>query len=170
MRCLLGTAYICGRQLQHGTPILGGPPQPRLRAAIGLGGIPLTDALSQDLPVEAATWLAFYLCPGDHRFAIIDFKTDVLVGDNVLKVVHPAARRLSCAVPKAVTTYIQRLTTFVSTHNLLPRLHQLCMERNGDFTQEQAARLQSLDVARVCAMQRSDVINSQWDRSTIPRS
>jgi hypothetical protein len=43
--------------------------------------------VTPDLSTEAATWLAFSRCPGDHRFCILDFKTDILVGDNILKVV-----------------------------------------------------------------------------------
>jgi hypothetical protein len=42
--------------------------------------------------MEAATWMAFCHCPGDHRFAVLDFKTDTLVGDHILKVVRPAAQ------------------------------------------------------------------------------
>jgi hypothetical protein len=102
--------------------------------------------VTPDLPTEAATWMAFQRCPGDHRFAVIDFKTDALVGDHILKVVRPAARRLSCAVPRAVAQYIRHLTNFVSTHQLLPRLHQLYLAREGDFTPEQAKLLQGLDV------------------------
>jgi hypothetical protein len=47
--------------------------------------------VTPDLPTEAATWMAFQRCPGDHRFAVIDFKTEALVGDHILKVVRPAA-------------------------------------------------------------------------------
>jgi hypothetical protein len=52
--------------------------------------------VTTDLPTEAATWLAFERCPGDHQFSILDIKTDVLVGDNILKVVRPIARQLMC--------------------------------------------------------------------------
>ena len=55
-------------------------------------------------------------------------KTDVLVGDNILKVVRPVARHLSCTIPQAITKYIQHLTTSVTTHQLIQRLHQLYTE------------------------------------------
>jgi hypothetical protein len=79
--------------------------------------------VTTDLPTEAATWLAFARCPGDHRFAIVDIKTDALVGDNILKVVRPVARRLSCSIPDAVRKYNQLLCEFATTHELLPSLH-----------------------------------------------
>lgn len=44
-----------------------------------------------DLPVDAATWLAFMPHLGDHRFAVIDIKAEVLVGREVLKIVCPQA-------------------------------------------------------------------------------
>jgi hypothetical protein len=92
--------------------------------------------------------LAFARCPGDHRFAILDIKTDALVGDNILKVVRPVARRLSCSIPDAVRKYNQLLGEFATTHDLLPSLHRLYSARQGDFTPAQAECLQGLDVLR----------------------
>jgi hypothetical protein len=79
--------------------------------------------VTTDLLTEDATWLAFARCPGDHRFAIVDIKTDARVGDNILKVVRPVARRLSCSIPDAVRKYNQLLGEFATTHELLPSLH-----------------------------------------------
>jgi hypothetical protein len=33
--------------------------------------------VTPDPPTEAATWLAFRRCPGNHQFALLDFKTEV---------------------------------------------------------------------------------------------
>jgi hypothetical protein len=106
--------------------------------------------------VETATWLAFWRCPGDHRFAIIDFKSDVLVGDNVLKVAQPEARRLSSSIPTAVANYNQTLSNFFITHKMLQSLHRLYAERHGNFTPEQAQQLQGLDILRSQGMRHAE--------------
>jgi len=45
-----------------------------------------------DLPFDAASWLQFLPHLGDHRFAVLDIKAEMLVGDSLLKIVRPAAR------------------------------------------------------------------------------
>jgi hypothetical protein len=39
---------------------------------------------------------------GDYCFAVLDINSEALVGDSLLKIIHPAARRLSCNIPLAV--------------------------------------------------------------------
>lgn len=93
-----------------------------------------------DIPTDVATWLAFWRCPGNHRFALLDFRMEVLVGDNILKVVHPAG-----VVPQVIVKYITLLTDFTISHHSLQSLHQLHLKRQDDFMPAQAVQLQSLD-------------------------
>jgi hypothetical protein len=103
--------------------------------------------VTPDLPTEAATLLAFARCPGNHQFAILDFKTEIPVGDKVLlKVVQPATCQLSRAIPEAVQHYNQHLSNFATSHQLLQSLHQLYFKQHGDFTYAQAQRLHGLDI------------------------
>jgi hypothetical protein len=60
-----------------------------------IDGVWLTD----DIPSIASLmsgWLAFHKCPGDHHIAMVDINSRVLFGDDLLHIVHPQARRLSC--------------------------------------------------------------------------
>ena len=104
--------------------------------------------ITPDLNPDAATWLAVSGCPGDHRFLIMDICMEALVGENLFRVVRPSARRLSCTIPKAQEQYSRLLSTFFHSHKLLASLHQLYQMRQGDFTAEQLARLEGLDMLR----------------------
>jgi hypothetical protein len=91
-----------------------------------------------DLPFDAASWLQFmpHLL-GDHRFAVLDIKSDALVGDSLLKIVRPVARRLSCSISSAVEAYNTRLLSHLQRHDILSRLHELYATRDGKFTPQQ---------------------------------
>jgi hypothetical protein len=82
---------------------------------------------------------------GDHRFAVLDINSEALVGDSLLKIVRPAARRLSCSVPSAVSEYNKRLKTHMDRHQILPQLHHLYSTRNGKFNPLQQQQLEKLD-------------------------
>ena len=60
-----------------------------------IDGVWLTD----DIPSIASGWLAFHKCPGDHHIAMVDIDSRVLLGDDLLCIVRPQARRLSCRNP-----------------------------------------------------------------------
>ena len=44
-----------------------------------------------DLQVLKAVWLAIFKCPGDHCIPIIDFEYKDMLGEHVLKIIHPQA-------------------------------------------------------------------------------
>jgi hypothetical protein len=90
-----------------------------------------------DLPFDAASWLQFMPHLGDHRFAVLDINSEALVGDSLLKIVRPVARRLSCTLPEAVTAYNTRLNSYLHNHDFLPKLHHLYSTRQGTFTPSQ---------------------------------
>jgi hypothetical protein len=104
--------------------------------------------ITPDLTPDAATWLAVSCCPGDHRFLIMDIRMEVLVGEKLFRVACPTARRLSCTIPEAQEQYSRLLSTFFHSHKLLASLHWLYQMRQGDFTAEQLAQLEGLDMLR----------------------
>jgi hypothetical protein len=89
---------------------------------------------------------------GDHRIAVLDIKSDALVGDSLLKIVRPVARPLSCAIPAAVSAYNKNLITHMHWHNVLPRLHHLYATWDQKFTPQQQQQLKSLDRIRAEGM------------------
>ena len=105
-----------------------------------------------DLPFDATTWLEFLPHLGDHRFNVLDVNAQVLVGDAVLRIVHPIACRLSCTLPKAVSAYTKRLTDHMRRHKVLTKLHHLYSTRDGNFTPDQRQQLETLDLIRVEGM------------------
>jgi hypothetical protein len=105
-----------------------------------------------DLPFDATTWLEFLPHLGDHRFNVLDVNAQVLVGDAVLRIVRPIARRLSCTLPKAVSAYTKRLTDHMRRHKVLTKLHHLYSTRDGNFTPDQRQQLETLDLIRVEGM------------------
>jgi hypothetical protein len=108
--------------------------------------------VSPNLPVDASTWLQFQPHLGDHRFAVIDINSDALMGDALLKIVRPQARRLSCSIPASISAYNKHLSTHLLRHQALPKLHDLYSTRNGDFTPAERAQLEALDRIRAEGM------------------
>ena len=94
--------------------------------------------VTPDILPDATTWLAARRCPGDHRFAILDFCMDVLVGDNTFRVVWPEVWCLTCSIPQTATQYIALLTGFLLAHQFLLSVHNLYKECWGHFTPKQA--------------------------------
>ena len=108
--------------------------------------------VTPDLPIKASSWLSFQPHLGDHRFAVLDINSNALVGDDLLRIVRPQARRLSCSVPKAVLAYNQRLSEYMHRHKVLPKLHHLYSTRDGNFTPAEREQLESLDRSRAEGM------------------
>ena len=114
-----------------------------------LGKFPIDGVYATpDLPFDAASWLQFMPHLGDHRFAVLDIDSEALVGDSLLKIVRPAARRLSCSVPSAVSEYNKRLKTHMDRHQILPQLHHLYSTQNGKFNPLQQQQLEKMDRVR----------------------
>jgi hypothetical protein len=74
--------------------------------------------VTPNLPIEASTWLSFTPHLGDHRFAVIDIDSKALVGNDLLKIVRPQARQLSCAIPATVLEYNNRLAEYMTRHSV----------------------------------------------------
>ena len=89
---------------------------------------------------------------GNHRFAILDIKSDALVGDSLLKIVRPVAWRLSCSIPSAVMAYNNCLLSHMQRHKVLARLHHLYATRNRKFSPPQKDQLETLDRIRAEGM------------------
>lgn len=101
--------------------------------------------VTPDLPLDAATWLEFLPHLGDHCFNVLGIKAQALVGENVLRIVCPPAWCLACTVPHAVSMYLKHLKTHLDCHQVLPKLHQLYVARDGNFTHPQWRTLECLD-------------------------
>jgi hypothetical protein len=101
--------------------------------------------VTPNLPIDASTWLNFMPHLGDHRFAVLDVNSKALVGDNLLKVIRPQARRLSCNIPRVVSAYTHRLSAYLLRHKVLSKLHYLYSMRDGNFTPIKCQQLESLD-------------------------
>jgi hypothetical protein len=57
------------------------------------GRVPVDEVwATDDLPVDMVGWLAFHKCPGDHRIVMIEINTEVLLGDELLRITHPPAK------------------------------------------------------------------------------
>ena len=105
-----------------------------------------------DIHIDQGSWLAFFKGPADHRLGMFDVPYDILLGEDVLKVVRPAARRLSCNIPEAKTKYQKLLGKHFSQHNLLARLHDVYRSATGYLTPDQQAEMERLDKIRTEGM------------------
>jgi hypothetical protein len=90
------------------------------------GWVPVDEVwATDDLPVDMAGWLAVHKCPGNHRVVMIEIDTKSLLGDDLLWITRPPARRLSCQIPRAKKNYQRRVISHFQKHRVLERLHRV---------------------------------------------
>jgi hypothetical protein len=85
--------------------------------------------VTPNLPIYASTRLHFMPHLGDHRFAVLDVNSKALVGDNLLEVIRPQARRQSGNIPQVFSKYTHRLLAYMLQHKVLSKLHYLYSTR-----------------------------------------
>jgi len=98
-----------------------------------------------NIPIEKGTWLAFGKSPGDHRDAVLDIKWEVLLGEAILKVERPPARRLATSNPAATTKYRTLASAHFRRHHLLRRLHKLYKEAGPILNTREKGELERID-------------------------
>jgi hypothetical protein len=74
---------------------------------------------------------------GDHRAFIIDIPIELLVGEDPVKIVRPAGRRLNSKIPGCSNAYIKSFKDNIIKHRLLERLHDA---HTGAYSESEQAR------------------------------
>ena len=147
MTCLQAPPFICMKPSRPTTLIPHGSTTATFQCGDHISCFLINGCfVTLNLVPDAATWFAAWRCPGGHCFAILDFCMDVLLGDHLLRIVHPDACHLSCTVPPSITAHFSLLSGFLVSHNFLPSLHWYYSEHHGPFTLTQARHLNGLDV------------------------
>ena len=103
--------------------------------------------LSPELIPHKAGFLAITTEVGDHRQSYIDIPFQELLGDDVLRVERPTARRLTTKNPKVLKKYIRLLTHFLHKKKIKERL-QAAKRDNKDHTtlpRTQHHRMEKID-------------------------
>ena len=81
---------------------------------------------------------------GDHRPSYVDLSWENLLGEDVLQIPRPPARRLSTNIPSSVKKYNRLLEAFLGRYNIPARLEAL-EEEIGDQTSLTPAQQQTLN-------------------------
>jgi hypothetical protein len=79
--------------------------------------------------------------PRDHHSCIIEICWKALVGEDMFKIAHPDAHRLSSSAYHSTVEYSRILTLYKVQHKLLFKSHNLYGETHAPLTQEQQPRL-----------------------------
>ena len=113
---------------------------------------------TSDIPVSFASWLAHNSSPGDHCALVVNIPWLTLLGKDVLKIVRPDARRLTCSNKKAKLKYVEELDKQLTYHKVLPRLHQLEAQHlpGRPLTTEQATEAEVIDRVKTDAMRSAE--------------
>ena len=61
---------------------------------------------SEDIEVDSITFLPFYFSIGDHRGIVMDIPEEELLGNRIMKIQRPYARRLITKRPEVIKKYI----------------------------------------------------------------
>ena len=117
------------------------------------GRVPVDEVwATNDLPVDKAGWLAFYKCPGDHRVPMIEIDSRVLLGNDLIRIARPPARRLSCRIPRAKKCYQQRKISHFQRHKVLEKLHRVYGTSTSSLSAAQKVEMEKIDKVRVEGM------------------
>ncbi len=79
--------------------------------------------VSDDLDISNACIMPFGYGIGDHRAYILDVPLELLVGEDPIKIVRPAGRRLNSKLSGCSKAYIKSFEDNIVTHRLLERIH-----------------------------------------------
>ena len=71
-----------------------------------------------DVDCSGARFLPFWAGIGDHRAVVIDIPLQSLIGEQLLRVVRPPARRLQCSQEAGKRKYGQRLQQLFTEHRI----------------------------------------------------
>ena len=125
------------------------PPATYIRGSRTIDGI----FLSPELQTVQAGFMAFGPM-GDHRPAYVDIAWDVLLGDNILRIERPPARRLTTEDPRVVRKYNRLLEKYLVDHDLLRQIIELDEETHHlpQLTPPQVHKLERLDHEITIAM------------------
>ena len=113
---------------------------------------------SPEIVITGAAMLGGKDSLGDHRTLIVDFEEDSLIGENLLKIVRPEARRLVCGQPEVRRRYITALTTHLRRHKVLEKLLSVQAERfaNQALSSDLAARMSQIDKVKTELMRAAE--------------
>ena len=75
--------------------------------------------------MEKITYLPFYFSIGDHRGIIIDIPEEELLGNRVMKIQRPHARRLMTKCPEIKKRYLEKLEVYTEKLGLQKKLIKL---------------------------------------------
>ena len=116
-------------------------------ATYELGSLPINGIyLSPELQPTRAGYLPF--CGiGDHRAAYVDIPWDTLVGDAMVQISRPQARRLTTKDPRIVNKYHRLLNQHMETHNIFYKLQTLetAAAHQDRLTPQQQDQLEQID-------------------------
>jgi hypothetical protein len=101
--------------------------------------------LTDDIPALSVGWLAVHKCPGDHRVMMVDIDANILLGENILRIIRPPARRLSCRIPRVQKHYIRRVSVHFKQHKVLPRLYHIYANIQGPLSPAQQVEIEEID-------------------------
>ncbi len=114
---------------------------------------------SDDLDISNACVMPFGYGVGDHRAFVLDIPLLSLVGDNPVRIVRPASRRLNSRLPGCNKAYVNSLEKNIIQHRLIERLHEA---HTGNYSAaERATRVMAVDEegkAYTCTTQRRSAV------------
>ena len=139
--------------------ILSHNPHPPFPATHRSGSHPIDIIMSSpEISVLNAAFLAGQDSLGDHRTAIVDFCDTSVLGENMLKIVRPQARRLVCGLPEVRKNYTDRLYSYLQRHRVLEKLHFVQAHRftNKELPPELSHMMASIDRVREGSMKAAE--------------
>ncbi len=114
-----------------------------------VGTTPLDGVFAtNDVPAFKAGWLAAFRSPGDHRVPYLEVDTKALLGESLVRIVRPQARRLTCRQPKVLRKYRKKALLHMANHKVTTKLLTVYGSSTNALSTRQEAKMESLDLVR----------------------
>ena len=101
--------------------------------------------ISENITATKITFLPFFFSIGDHRGIMMDIPEEMLLGNNIIQIPRPTARRLISRRPDVKRKYIKALEQYMIEQNVPHKLLQIKKEKDNMSTLHLTTALNHLD-------------------------
>ena len=108
---------------------------------------------SEEIEVDSMTYLPFFFSIGDHRGIVMDIPEEMLLGNKMIQIERPHARRLISKRCEVKKRYVKILDKYFVHHDLGNKIKQVKKVTHKLSTAQLSSYLNHLDKIKPAGMQ-----------------
>ena len=124
--------------------------------------------ISENITATKITFLPFFFSIGDHRGIMMDIPEEILLGNKIIKIPRPTARRLISKRPDVKQKYIKALEQYMIEQDVPKKILQIKKEKNNMSTSCLTAALNHLDHIKTAGMKYAEKRCRKFHMGQVP--